>query len=73
MPELTGIDLATKIKARDPLVPILLTTGHPDLVDAEITGLVDAVLPKPFATASLARAIHRLITRRPTVAEPPTG
>ena len=71
MPALTGLDIAAAAKRHNPDIPVLVTTGHPDLVRDGSPQLIDGLLTKPFANAALAQAVHRLITepRRP----PPPG
>jgi signal transduction histidine kinase/CheY-like chemotaxis protein len=61
MPEMTGFDLAERIRQIRPGIPILLTSGHPELTDDPRVALVDEVLTKPYPTSTLARAVHRLV------------
>jgi CheY-like chemotaxis protein len=55
MPEMSGDQLATKVKALNPLVPVILLTGFGDLMNAEGEKPqgVDAVASKPFTLQSL--------------------
>ncbi|MFN0177465.1 MAG: ATP-binding protein [Gemmatimonadales bacterium] len=61
MPELTGFDLAERIRQVRPGIPILLTSGHPELTEDPRLALVDEVLTKPYPTSALALAVHRLV------------
>jgi signal transduction histidine kinase len=59
MPGMTGIDLAIKLRARDPKLPILLATGY-----AELQGELPIELPrlaKPYTQEQLAVEIARLL------------
>ncbi len=61
MPGMTGIDLAERIRAVRPGVPVILTTGY---CTGDITGKakaagVDEVLFKPLEMASLGEALRR--------------
>ncbi len=59
MPGMTGIDLALKLRGRDPHLPILLATGY-----AEIQGEPPIELPrlaKPFTQEQLSFEITRLL------------
>jgi CheY-like chemotaxis protein len=62
MPELTGLEIADRIRAVNPGVKIVVTTGNVDLLGLDhARGRIDEVLPKPFATARLAHIVSRLI------------
>jgi PAS domain S-box-containing protein len=62
MPELTGLEIADRIRAANPAVKIVVTTGNVDLLGLDHDrGRIDEVLPKPFATARLAHIVGRLI------------
>jgi DNA-binding response OmpR family regulator len=59
MPEMSGDQLAGKVKALNPLVPVILLTGFGDLMNAEGEKPqgVDAVAAKPFTLQSLRNTI----------------
>jgi CheY-like chemotaxis protein len=62
MPGMTGIDLALKLRGRDPKLPILLATGY-----AEIQSELPIELPrlaKPFTQEQLSLEIARLQNAR---------
>ncbi|MCI0452244.1 MAG: ATP-binding protein [Candidatus Latescibacteria bacterium] len=62
MPRLTGIELARQLKALQPGVAVILTTGYGEnLVSAPIGSGVDAVAAKPFDAATLAQTLRRTI------------
>jgi PAS domain S-box-containing protein len=69
MPGMTGVDLATRIHAFRPSLPILLCSGHADGLTAE--GLRDVgvceLLEKPVDYKTLTRAVGKLV-RAPGVA-----
>jgi signal transduction histidine kinase/ActR/RegA family two-component response regulator len=60
MPGMTGLQLAERIRAEWPDMPILLASGHAEL--PERTGLAVPRLTKPFRQDELARAIAALVT-----------
>jgi two-component system response regulator FixJ len=60
MPEMTGLELVKRLKARDVPLPIIMITGHGDVplaVEAMKAGVVD-FLEKPFEEDSLLAAIR---------------
>jgi signal transduction histidine kinase len=60
MPGMTGAELARKIRASRPELPIILASGYAELPDDE--GLTDLLrLGKPFAQAQLAALIERAV------------
>ncbi|MET3889017.1 CheY-like chemotaxis protein [Bosea sp. OAE506] len=60
MPGMTGAELARRIRASRPELPIILASGYAELPDNE--GLADLLrLGKPFAQAQLAAAIERAV------------
>jgi two-component system response regulator FixJ len=66
MPEMTGLELVRRLKARDVALPIIMITGHGDVplaVEAMKSGAVD-FLEKPFDEESLLAAIRSALTDR---------
>ena len=60
MPEMTGLELVKRLKARDVDLPIIMITGHGDVplaVEAMKAGVVD-FLEKPFEEDKLLAAIR---------------
>jgi CheY-like chemotaxis protein len=63
MPGLTGVELAKKIMAIRPAIPVILCTGFRDLVDAKQSkaiGVRELVL-KPYVRTALARTIRKVL------------
>ena len=61
MPGMTGAELARRIRASRPDLPIILASGYAEIPDED--GLADLLrLGKPFAQAQLAAAIERAVT-----------
>jgi two-component system response regulator FixJ len=63
MPNMNGIDLATRLRSRDIVAPVILITGYPDdsiPAKAAIAG-VHHVLLKPHLEESLAARIRGVI------------
>ncbi len=59
LPDMSGVDLARRIRERLPTVPILFATGHAHVPEADtMTGV--ATLPKPYAERALLAAIDAL-------------
>lgn len=62
MPRLTGVELARRLKAIRPDIPVVLTTGYGDPLTTMPEGsAVDAVAAKPFVAAELARTLRHLL------------
>jgi CheY-like chemotaxis protein len=60
MPGMTGLELAERIRAEWPTLPILLASGHAEL--PERSGLSIPRLAKPFRRDELEQAIASLVT-----------
>lgn len=60
MPGMTGLELAERIRAEWPTMPILLASGHAEL--PQRTGLGIPRLVKPFRQDDLEHAIASLVT-----------
>jgi DNA-binding response OmpR family regulator len=68
MPRREGVETILAMKARAPHVKILAISGGGRLGAEEILGLAsrlgaDAILPKPFRSAEVLAAAHRLLER----------
>ena len=63
MPSMTGLQLAEKIKAIRPNIPIILCTGFSAIVTKEriVEIRIDQVIRKPVGIRELSDAVHRLI------------
>jgi PAS domain S-box-containing protein len=59
MPDMTGSELATRIRAENAHLPIILATGYAELAPGEADGLPR--LAKPFGQRELAEAIARAV------------
>jgi len=59
MPDMTGSELATRIRAENAHFPIILATGYAELAPGEAEGLPR--LAKPFGQRELAEAIARAV------------
>lgn len=64
MPGLSGFDLARRVKALRPDVPVLLMTGYPAYVDA-IAQIGGVPLLKPFTASLLRRVVDESLGRPP--------
>ncbi|MFZ1171805.1 MAG: PAS domain S-box protein [Bradyrhizobium sp.] len=60
MPDMTGSELASRIRAENSHMPIILATGYAELAPGEGEGLPR--LAKPFGQRELAEAIARAVT-----------
>ncbi|MGD8777197.1 MAG: response regulator [Syntrophobacterales bacterium] len=60
MPKMDGLEMAEKIKAKYPDLPVVLITGSVVVtdLDVELTGF-DAVVQKPFELNAIAESIER--------------
>ncbi len=66
MPEMTGAQLAQKIRERAPNIPIILTTGFSEKISpsqAKQMG-INQFMNKPFSPNQLARTIRKLLDAR---------
>lgn len=66
MPGIDGIAFFARLRAIDPDLPVILTTGHGDIamaVEAMKNGAAD-FLTKPYSSASLIRAVRVAAARR---------
>jgi PAS domain S-box-containing protein len=74
MPGMTGMELARKLAADRPRLPVLLVSGYADVPDEP--GAAVARLAKPFTLDQLSETVHRVsghagaIGRRDGIAEP---
>ncbi len=64
MPGMSGADLARALRASNPSLRIVLTSGFSeDDADAHLrTHLADAFLPKPYRTADLMQVLEGALT-----------
>ncbi len=61
MPGFDGVDVATRARQRDPLVPILFITERTDAVTDRLTPPPCYCLSKPFTAAVLVEVAARLL------------
>lgn len=64
LPELSGVELARRVRAAYPDVALVFATGYGSSVRDEL-GLDTDVLPKPFGLADIARLLVRVGSRLP--------
>ena len=63
MPEMTGMELATQLKAIRPELPVLLTTGFSEALTPKIleSSIIDNVVMKPYSSPQIASAVRTLL------------
>ncbi len=66
LPDLDGLELARRIRAIDPLLPIILISGYfykddAAIQQAQAEGLIRDFIGKPFLHAELMRAVARAL------------
>ncbi len=63
MPQVTGIDIARKVKSIESTFPVIICTGLVDDVDIALSHemSIGAILSKPIQLAELARTIRRVL------------
>lgn len=67
MPGLIGVELIAEIKKQQPELPVILCTGHSDIVgeaNAARFG-VDCFLKKPIGAGELIEAVRKLLALHP--------
>lgn len=71
MPEIDGLELFERLRARDPDLPVILITGHGDIPMAvqAIQGGVYDFITKPFAAERLLQSLARAEEKRALVLE----
>jgi len=71
MPEIDGLELFERVRARDPDLPVILITGHGDIPMAvqAIQGGVYDFITKPFAADRLLQSLARAEEKRALVLE----
>jgi PAS domain S-box-containing protein len=66
MSDLNGLQLARRLRAKAPDLPVVLVTGY--LVGLDLSDLtsygVDEIVAKPFTMRSIAEALHRVMQKR---------
>jgi signal transduction histidine kinase/ActR/RegA family two-component response regulator len=67
MPEVNGVDLARRLRGKDPDVRVLFMSGHvgADFPRPELEGWQFELLPKPFRVDGLLRAVRVALDRTP--------
>ena len=70
MPGMGGVELARRLKAGHPNLPIILTTGYSDVLAQDDTHGFDLVR-KPYSAEQVARALRNVLNRRPRPAGAP--
>lgn len=61
MPEVTGGDLVKQLKEKRPDLPVVMMTGHSDLVSEDEAIGVDCFLSKPVSKEVIGRAVRELL------------
>jgi CheY-like chemotaxis protein len=67
MPELTGLDVAERVRALRPDLPVVLFTGYSGVIDPEQLSAsgIRELIAKPFLAATLAESIRRVLHPTP--------
>lgn len=59
---LDGIEVARLLRERHPDIPVIYTTGRPDVIEAlGPLGKREVLMPKPFAPSDLLAVVRRLL------------
>jgi signal transduction histidine kinase/CheY-like chemotaxis protein len=63
MPEMTGVDLARKLRQKKSEIPIVLYSGNTDLLDQKIMtdGIISQLLQKPFTVDAFSRVVRQAL------------
>ena len=70
LPDLDGLELARRIRVLRPGMPIIVVSGYfysddPAIQEALGSGLIQGFVSKQFLHADIARAVDRVLARRP--------
>jgi CheY-like chemotaxis protein len=67
LPKMNGFDLATAIKSRCGTQPVMLITGHAEMIqwETEQVSKIDLLLEKPFSLQQLQDAIAKMFSQAP--------
>jgi len=60
LPDMSGFDLAVKLRESSPTLPVIFATGHNDVPGADAMPFC-AVVPKPYDIAQIKRQIEALV------------
>ncbi|MDP1627769.1 PAS domain S-box protein [Parvibaculum sp.] len=60
LPDMSGVDLAVKLRESFPTLPVIFATGHNDVPGADAMPFC-AVVPKPYDIAQIKRQIEALV------------
>ncbi len=64
MPGMSGADLAERLRAVNPAVPLVLSSGHSESIPQErLAALGGVLLPKPYSMSELAEAVRLALAR----------
>lgn len=63
MPEMNGDELALIVKALAPDQHLIMVTGYPDTLEANLLADVDLVIGKPFDPIALCSAVRKLLEK----------
>ena len=58
---LSGLALADAARARHPDLPVLFTTGRPDVFDGRPSRSQEAIVAKPYAPSAICETARRLL------------
>jgi CheY-like chemotaxis protein len=72
MPDLTGVEMVSKIRDINPTIPVILATGYSEDIDAQRAGQLDIhFLDKPVSAAHLLESVALLLDKNSNT--PPAG
>ena len=57
----SGLDVARLIRLRHPALPIIYTTGRPDLLDTSSFGPQEMLVVKPYTPTEIMVVVRRLL------------
>jgi DNA-binding response OmpR family regulator len=69
LPDLDGLELARRIRALRPGIPIIVVSGYfysddPAIQEALVSGLIQGFVSKPFLHRDIVRSVDRLLAGR---------
>ncbi|MBI3952063.1 MAG: hypothetical protein HY314_16575 [Acidobacteria bacterium] len=61
MPKLGGMECAQRLKALNPAIPLIISSGYSAQANEKLNGAIQAFVPKPYDPGKLARVVRMVL------------